>query len=279
MGYLNIVVFLGYIVYNYLSGSVLTPKNPWYFIIAIIMGVLSIALLAYSNYDRSNEVMNWKIFIIFLILLGIGYGSNIYGISKLENASQTKIEHYQNRILFSTSFFLFCGLIAYGLNFYESDRCNNSEFLCNTDMMIILLIGYISIYQLVHSFRFSDNKTFFISDEDTDTSKTGILNISILCLWQFYIYFLLDGFTGGTIKTKISEMHGSGNRQTMYEIFSGLSLIVIVGFLLNNILLTNETKKCKNENINKGYVDDIKEVSYNMIITTFVVMFIILFFK
>ena len=67
MSYSNIIVFLGYIVYNYLSGTIFTPKNNIYWIVAIIMGLVSIGLLAYGNYG--GDGMKWKIFIICLIIL------------------------------------------------------------------------------------------------------------------------------------------------------------------------------------------------------------------
>ena len=138
MSYSNIIVFLGYIVYNYLSGTIFTPKNNIYWIVAIIMGSVSLGLLAYGNYD---DGMKWKIFIMFIIILGLGYGSNIYNLSKLKNASDTHLEHYQNKTVISATAFLLCGLFAYMLNYYEGDRCYTSEFLCNTDIIMIFTGG------------------------------------------------------------------------------------------------------------------------------------------
>ena len=61
----------------------------------------------------------------------------------------------------------------------------------------------------------------------------------------------------------------------MYEIFSALSIFVIAGFLITNITLTYECDKWKN---NKN-IDDIKEISYNMVCTTVTTIIILLLFR
>jgi hypothetical protein len=271
MSYSNIIVFLGYIVYNYLSGTIFTPKNNIYWIISIIMGLVSIGLLAYGNYDGNG--INWIKLSMFIAILAIGYGSNIYNLSKLKNASDTHLEHYQNKTVISTSLFLLCGLFAYMLNYYEGDRCYTSEFLCNTDIVMIFILANISIYQFVHAFRLTGNKLLY-TDKNTDSSSNGIFNIAILCLWQFYIYFLSDGFTDGKIMSNVKQI-GSGDKKTMYEIFSALSIFVIGGFLVTNLILTFECDKWKNEK----NIDNIKEISYNMICSTFTTIIILLIFK
>jgi hypothetical protein len=269
MSFSNIIAFIGYIVYNYLSGTIFTPKNNAYWIVGIIMGILSIGLIGYGNY---YETMNWKVFGGFFVLLGLGYTFNIWNISKT-NASDTHLENYQTKTNISTTLFLICGLFAYILNYYEGDRCSTPEFLCNTDMIMLFIIANISVYQFVHFFRLDDTKLYTTS-KDTDTSKTGIFNIAILCLWQFYIYFLSDGFTDGKLISNIKQ-YGSGDKKTMYEIFSALSIFVIAGFLITNITLTYECDKWKN---NKN-IDDIKEISYNMVCTTITTIIILLLFR
>tara|TARA_B100001094_G_scaffold47375_1_gene42622 strand:- start:5489 stop:6316 length:828 start_codon:yes stop_codon:yes gene_type:complete len=273
MGYLNAIVFLGYIVYNYLTGSILTPKNDAYWITAICMFILSIGLLTYGNYDKDNGI-NWFVLITFIVILFLGYGSNAYNMSKLKNASDTHLEHYQNKTNISTSLFLICGLFAYILNYYEGDRCYTPEFLCNKNMIMMFVLVNISIYQFVHTFRLMGNKTLYTTDKDTDVSNTGIFNIAILCLWQFYIYFLSDGFTDGKILSNMKQT-GSGNKKTMYEIFSALSIFVIAGFLGTNIALTYECDKWKNNKM----IDDVKEISYNMVCTTVTTIIILTLFR
>ena len=131
----------------------------------------------------------------------------------------------------------------------------------------------ISIYQFVHVFRLADNKLLY-TDKNTDSSSNGIFNIAILCLWQFYIYFLSDGFTDGKIMSNVKQI-GSGDKKTMYEIFSALSIFVIGGFLVTNLILTFECDKWKNEK----NIDNIKEISYNMICSTVTTIIILLIFK
>jgi len=270
MGYSNTIAFISYIVYNYLSGTIFTPSNNAYIISGIIMFVLSIGLIAYGNYDNG---MKWKMFGMFFILLVIGYTFNILNINKSKNASDTHLEYYQNKTNISTTLFLICGLFAYTLNYYEGDRCSTPEFLCNGNMIMLFILANITVYQLVHYLRLTDSK-LYIKDKNTDISKSGIFNISILCLWQFYIYFLSDGFTDGKLIGNIRQ-YGSGDKKTMYEIFSALSIIVIAGFLIANITLTYECDKWKN---NKN-MDDVKEISYNMVCTTITTIIILLLFR
>ena len=52
-------------------------------------------------------------------------------------------------------------------------------------------------------------------------------------------------------------------KKTMYEIFSFLSIFVIAGFLITNITLNMNVKKLKIIKITT--IDNIKEISYNMI--------------
>ena len=73
---------------------------------------------------------------------------------------------------------------------YNQKTIDNFNDKANKNMIMMFVLVNISIYQFVHTFRLMGNKTLYTTDKDTDVSNTGIFNIAILCLWQFYIYFL-----------------------------------------------------------------------------------------
>ena len=116
---------------------------------------------------------------------------------------------------------------------------------------------------MVHFSRQHIKKIYSINASNTENSDTGLSIIGLICLWQFYIYFLSDGFTDGRMISSIKQM-GSGNPKTMYEIFSGLSIIVITGFIINNIYLSSQCVKWKNDET----INNSKEITYNMVCTT-----------
>jgi hypothetical protein len=252
----NFIVFLGYIVYNYLAGSLFDKGDKyWYFISAAILFIVSCALLLIKN--------GTKVALLFMLFLAIGYASTAFNMYYLKSASDTTIENYQMKTKISTTLFLMCGLFAYILNYYESNDCYSNELLCNKSILMIFLIANISIYQMVHFSRQHIKKIYSINASNTENSDTGLSIIGLICLWQFYIYFLSDGFTDGRMISSIKQM-GSGNPKTMYEIFSGLSIIVITGFIINNIYMSSQCVKWKNDET----INNSKEITYNMVCTT-----------
>jgi hypothetical protein len=267
MSYSSAIVFIAYIVFNYLCGTIFTQSSNAYWIVAVILGFLSIVIMG-IGYKSSN--ISGGAFALFAILLASGYIFNSMNIGKLKNASDTDFENYKTKTLVSTSSFLFFGLFAYIINRYESDCYSIPEFLCDTDMILLFLLANISIYQLIlylREIKVFSKKTKNASDV-SNTSTPELFNILILSLWQLYIYFLSDGFTAG----RISKQIGSGNAANMYEIFSSLSIFIIIGFLYFTIHLSNQCESSEK-------IDNIKEVTYNMIGTTITTIIILILYN
>tara|TARA_B100000902_G_C27174728_1_gene845745 strand:- start:268 stop:1092 length:825 start_codon:yes stop_codon:yes gene_type:complete len=264
MGYSSAIVFIAYIVFNYLCGTIFTQSSNAYWIVAVILGILSMITM-FVGYKYSD--ISGGAFILFAILLALGYTFNSMNIGKLKNASDTNFENYKTKTLVSTSSFLFFGIFAYTINGYESDCHNRPEFLCNADMILLLLLANISIYQLIIYLR--EIKAFSKKTKNSsNTSTPELFNILIISLWQLYIYFLSDGFTNGRIAKQI----GSGDPANMYEIFSSLSIFIIIGFLYFTIHLSNECESSEK-------IENIKEVTYNMIGTTITIIIILILYN
>ena len=172
----------------------------------------------------------------------------------------------------STIAFLFVGIIAWYINRKETgNSCeNSSELLCNFNIILLFIISSISIYQFTNWLRLK--KVLFLDDSnELDKSSYITFTILILCLWQFYIYFLVDGFRDGRIIPTLKQM-GSGDSNSMYEVFSFLSIIILIGFGINNYILSTQCRDWYSKNM----VNHIRELSYNMIGTTITSIIIIM---
>ena len=114
-------------------------------------------------------------------------------------------------------------------------------------------------------------KVLFLDDSDSiDKSTYTSFTILILCLWQFYIYFLADGFREGRIIPALKQT-GSSDSNSMYEFFSFLSILIIMGYVINNYILSTQCREWYNKNM----VNNIREITYNIIGTTITTIIII----
>ena len=180
--------------------------------------------------------------------------------------------NYSLKTLASTIAFLFVGIIAWYINRKETgNSCENSyELLCNFNIIILFIISSISIYQLINLLRFE--KVLFLDDSDSiDKSTYTSFTILILCLWQFYIYFLADGFREGRMIPALLKQTGSSDSNSMYEFFSFLSILIIIGYVINNYILSTQCREWYNKNM----VNNIREITYNIIGTTITTIIII----
>ena len=87
------------------------------------------------------------------------------------------------------------------------------------------------------------------------------LNIVVMCIWQIYVYMLIDGFKESGFH--YSSLSKGGSNSSMYEIFSYISIFLVIALFVTNII---------------GYVNDIKELQYNLLTST-ILTFVIIFFR
>lgn len=268
------LVFIGYIVFNILTKELFSKDDKvWYWITSVVMWLLSSIILWFNMYNTQDS----SLLIFFIPILFIGYLMTSLNMYSLKNASDTNVTRYQDKTLFSTIIFAMCGLFGYFINHAYSNNCSIPELLCNNSLVYIIIILNITVYQSVHYIRYNKNKTLF-SDKDTDSSSLDAFPIMTLCLWQIYMYFLIDGIKDGPIITSardaVKSQYGSGNPNTMHELFSFLS-VVLIPILLGSMWYID--KQCDKVDDSKvTTIDNIKEISYNMIgtlITTFIIAF------
>ena len=119
---------------------------------------------------------------------------NLINTKKNDKNIKTIEDNYSLKTLTSTIAFIFVGIIAWYINRKETgNSCqNSSELLCNFNIILLFIISSISIYQFINWLKLK--KVLFLDDGDELTKSSYItFTIVILCLWQFYIYFLVDG--------------------------------------------------------------------------------------
>ena len=267
------LIFIGYIVYNYLFGIIYNKKNWWYWIYMVII-VLSLIGLVYKDIG-SNDRSKVLLFALFIVI-GTGLlthnmfylGSGKIDKEKIDNL----IEDQQRKTNWSTTLFIIAGLLAYITNtgIIGSD-C--TDILCDDINIFIFIIANICVYQFLNMLKLTNSWGF---KSDTSSESNIIMNIGILTLWQIYMYFLAGGFSDSSImtsiKSKISDNYNYKSDKTMYEFFSFISVFVIIAFIVSTEVLI---KNCNTDKKLDSKINTIKNITGNMIGTTITSIIII----
>ena len=228
--YLEIILSITFIVYVILAGSLYKVGDDiWNNIYAVIAGLITLFSLGF--YAKENKKERGFYILLLLVIIG-GYvftcwNMNLINTKKDDKNIKTIEDNYSLKTLASTIAFLFVGIIAWYINRKETgNSCqNSSELLCNFNIILLFIISSISIYQFINWLRLK-KVLFLVDSNELDKSSYITFTILILCLWQFYIYFLVDGFRDGRIIPTLKQI-GSGDSNSMYEVFSFLSIIFL----------------------------------------------------
>ena len=273
---INIIVFIIYILYNIVTAVVIdveTQEKMWYIITSISGIIISIIALIING----NMYKNWFQIIMYMIFISAGYGLSAGYISTIiEKKDDIAAVNYKSKILFSSIFFTFVGFASFGLNKYLGESCDYSkELLCDFNTILILITSNLVIYKCINLLKLHGNNWIWKkTDNKSESADIGI--ILFLCLWQFYIYFLIDGFRGGMLRNV--SLKTATKDKSISEIFSGFSIFIILMLLIFSFITNDKCKEWnKPEDIN--YVNNIKEISYNMIMNTIISIIIIFILK
>jgi hypothetical protein len=140
------------------------------------------------------------------------------------------------------------------------------DVLCDNKFILIFVFMNFCIINLYNVLK--KYKVWPYNAEENSDRYMKYLNILIMSIWQVYVYLLMDGFKESGFH--YSKLSNGGSTTTIYEIFSYISLFLIITLFITNIIGLN---KCES---NTGYVNDIKEIQYNLL-TSSVITIIILF--
>lgn len=274
--YLTFIISLIYILYNIITLSVIDKDQKlWiHMIVALVIGFLSISVLfIYYRYTKDTQT-NGLFLLLFGIILIIGYIFSLINVSKTikdKDNDKNEINTLRTKIWISNLGFLFVGGVAYGINSVWGDCQNINELLCDKNIVLLLIISNIVVYNSINFLKLHGQDWIWTKEdkkiEDKENIGIDLGVISMLCLWQFYIYFLVDGFKGATLLNTPSIPQD----KNINVLFSGLSVIVILSLLIYSFVTNAQCEKWKNIK----HVNNIKEISYNMLITSIISIIII----
>lgn len=244
------LIFIINVVYIIVS-NILESKS---LLINIAMAI-GIGLIPIVNIIKNRSISSILLLIATII---IGVFTCIDRIDKNENETDGDI--------FSIVLFTITGIIAYFINSFVGESCSsdNGELLCNKKFIIIFILFSYGIFKSLSTLRIKGMWPF--SDDNSTTKSMNTINIVLLSLWQLYIYILIDGFRDGEFSYK--QLNG-GSSASMYKLFSYMSLFILSGFFITNLITYSEC------NVKSEYINKIKEIQYNLLVSTIVTLVLI----
>jgi len=274
---LTFVISLIYILYNVITLSVIDKDQKlWiHIIVGIVIAFLSLFVLGFYYFKTKNTESNGIFLLLFGIILIIGYIFSLINVGKTINdkdIDENEINILRTKTWISNLGFLFVGVVAYGINNAWGDCQNINELLCDKNIVLLLIISNIVVYNSINFLKLHGQDWIWTKEEkkedkDKDNVSTDLGVILMLCLWQFYIYFLVDGFKGATL----SNTPSIPQDKNINVLFSGLSVFVILSLLIYTFVTNAQCEKWKNDK----HENNIKEISYNMLMTSIISIIII----
>ena len=267
------ITFLAFIVYNILSGTIYNKDNRlWYILYCVGLSVM-LAILFGVVYS-GGITLKLLLFIFFIIA---GTIIQTWNMVMLQNKKDDDlIADHKTNTNWSTGLFVVAGIVAGSLNSVASDCDGSGEILCSANNIMLFIIANITVYQFINLLK---NLGWGLNKDKT-SNENIMLHVGILTIWQIYLYFLADGFRDSTILSSLKDhiTRGGGNgHKTMYQLFSFISIFVIIAFIVSNEVLI---KNCTADKL-KGFENtknSINSITWNMVgtmATTVIIVFLL----
>ena len=256
--YLSFLLMYIYVVLS----DFLENLNGWVHILIGLGFLIASSLLLYNT-----ELSVSQSIIIIIIFISI-ITTNIVDKFKDKDNDNDSLTIFNS---VSLTLFGFVGFLAHYINHHFGDSCPPSgvmEVLCDNKFILIFVFMNFCVINLYNVLK--KHKAWPYNSEVNSERYMKYLNILIMCIWQIYIYMLVDGFKQSNFH--YSSLTKGGSNNSMYEIFSYVSLFLVTALFITNIIGFN---KCDNKN---GYVNDLKEIQYNLLTST-ILTFIIIFVR
>jgi len=268
------LTFLAFIVYNILSGTIYNKDNRlWYILYCVGLSVM-LAILFGVVYNSKGIKRKLLLFIFFIIA---GTIIQTWNMVMLQNKKDDDlIADHKTNTNWSTGLFVVAGIVAGSLNSVASDCDGSGEILCSANNIMLFIIANITVYQFINLLK---NLGWGLNKDKT-SNENIMLHVGILTIWQIYLYFLADGFRDSTILSSLKDhiTRGGGNgHKTMYQLFSFISIFVIIAFIVSNEVLI---KNCTADKL-KGFENtknSINSITWNMVgtmATTVIIVFLL----
>jgi hypothetical protein len=131
----------------------------------------------------------------------------------------------------------------------------------------------IVVYNIINYLKLHGFGWLWASNSASNSASNTETNINydfevlfMLCIWQFYIYLLIDGFR----TTKIDDLKESITTNVGF-MFTMLSMFVIFSLLIYTFVSSAACQKWKYTK----HINNLREISYNMFITALISIIII----
>jgi hypothetical protein len=269
------ITFLAFIVYNILSGTIYNKDNSlWYYLYCVGLSVM-LAILFFVVGRNKGSYTKLLLFIFFIIA---GTIIQTWNMVMLQNKKDDDlIADHKTNTNWSTGLFVVAGIVAGSLNSVASDCDGSGEILCSANNIMLFIIANITVYQFINLLK---NYNSMGLKKDKTRNENIMLHVGILTLWQIYLYFLADGFRDSTILSSIKDhitRGGATGHKTMYQLFSFISIFVIIAFIVSNEVLI---KNCTADKL-KGFENtknSINSITWNMVgtmTTTVIIVFLL----
>lgn len=272
---LTFIISFIYILYNIITLTVIDKNQELgiHIAVGIVIALLSFGVLLIYYLKTKKTENNGLFLLLFGIILIIGY---IFGFINISNTindkdiDENEINTLRTKTIISSVLFTIVGLVSYGINSVWGDCQNINELLCDENIVLLLIISNIVVYNSINFLKLHGQDWIWTKEEkkeDKENIGMDLGAIIMLMIWQFYIYFLVDGFKGA----KLSNTPSIPQDKNINVLFSGLSVIVILSLLIYSFVTNSQCKEWKNIK----HVNNIKEISYNMLISSIISIIII----
>lgn len=272
---LTFIISLIYILYNIITLTVINKDQKlWiHLIVGGIIGILSLSALVIYYLNTKETQSNGLFLLLFGLILIIGYIFSLINISNTINdkdIDENEINTLRTKTLVSNLLFTIVGIVSYGINSAWGDCQNINELLCDKNIVLLLIISNIVVYNSINFLKLHGQDWIWTKEEKKEDKENIGMDLGViimLMIWQFYIYFLIDGFKGATL----SNTPSIPQDKNINVLFNGLSVIVILSLLIYSFVTNAQCKEWKNIK----HVNNIKEISYNMLISSIISIIII----
>lgn len=272
---LTFIITLIYILYNIITLTVIDKNQKFWIhlIVGGIIGIISLSALIIYYLNTKETQSNGIFLLLFGIILIIGYIFSLINISKTINdkdIDENEINTLRLKTIISNLLFTIVGIVSYGINSAWGDCQNINELLCDKNIVLLLIISNIVVYNSINFLKLHGRDWIWTKEEKKEDKENISMDLGViimLMIWQFYIYFLVDGFKGATL----SNTPSIPQDKNINVLFSGLSVIVILSLLIYSFVTNAQCKEWKNIK----HINNIKEISYNMLISSIISIIII----
>jgi len=262
----NYIIFILVIFYILYTSTIyeINKDYNWLHDTVLYGSGLFIIIMTFLNLYKNKSDLNYWLLFIIIGIVGTVIANMMYSKAISDDKKETYMNNYKIKTLLSIFLFIIVGIVSYFIANLFGDECTNAnpELLCSKSFISVFILMAILVYYAVNFWKKYIQWGFVIDNNST----FDWYNILLIGLWQFYLYMVIDGFSGGSVvKTSNSYYYGGGS-SNIFEMVTIMTIIFIICNFIMQFITNQECDKWKNVT----RVNNIKEIQANIIITTII---------